>query len=175
MGCVWRQSNSARPDKMFTEVEKFLNEILSRIQKAGVDVTVLELDHIAYKTSSLEEYEKIKPDFLKFGKMIKENMVRERKVGHIKLFKPIIYKQYVIPALEVIAPKTGEIIKPGWEHVEFVLKESYEQFMSKYPSLNWDTSVMTSDVFSMIKLILGEDMQVKFHMTPLLEMVEEDE
>jgi uncharacterized protein len=156
------------------EVNKFLDDFLERLEKVGVNVSGLEMDHIAYKTSSVDEYDVMKPKFLKVGEQVHENMVRERRVGIFKLDQPLRYKNYSIPAVELIAPKPGEIIKSGWEHAEIVLKESYESFMDKYPNLNWDTSVMNSDLFSMIKLKLGEDMQAKFHLMPILEIIKQE-
>lgn len=156
------------------EVHKFLDEFLARVEEVGVNIAGLQMDHIAYKTASIEEYETMKPLFLELGEQVHENMVRERKVGIFKLNSPWRYKGYEISAIELIAPKPGEIIKPGWEHAELVLKESYKEFMEKYPQLNFDTSVMNSDLFSMIKLKLGEDMQAKFHLMPILEIIKKE-
>ena len=152
----------------------FLDRLFGNLRKIGVDVSSLEMDHIAYKTSSEKEYFKLKPDFLKIGSLVKESIVRERKVGIFKLNIPWHYKDYSISAAELIAPKKDEIIKSGFEHAEFVLNESYKSFMEKYRHLSWDTSVMNSDLFSMIKLKLTEDMQVKFHQMPILEIVEKE-
>jgi predicted metalloenzyme YecM len=152
----------------------FLDRLFENLEKVGIDVSGLEMDHIAYKTSSEKEYFELKPDFLKIGSLVKESMVRERRVGIFELNKPWYYKNYKVSAVELIAPKVGEIIKSGFEHAEFVLNESYESFMGKVPKINWDTSVMNSDLFSMIKLRLTEDMQVKFHQMPILEMVKKE-
>jgi predicted metalloenzyme YecM len=159
---------------MISNYAAFLDELFARLVKTGVDVKDLELDHIAYKTSSEEEYYNLLPEFKKMGNLIKENIVRERRVGHFKLFQSIIYKQYTIPAFEVIAPKVGEVIKSDWEHAEFLLTESFQNFMDHYPNLNWDTSVMNSAEFPMIKLKLGDDMQVKFPLNRLLDAIEKE-
>jgi predicted metalloenzyme YecM len=156
---------------MKEKISGFLDEFLKRIGEVGIDISGLVIDHVAYRTESMDEYEKLKQEFSKIGKQVHENIVRERRVGVFKLNTPIKYKQYLIPAIEMVAPKAGEIIKPGWEHAEIVLKESYGEFMKKYLNLNWDTSVMNSDLFSMIKLRLGEDMQVKFHLMPILDII----
>jgi hypothetical protein len=156
------------------EMKIFLDEFLKRLGEAGIDISDLEIDHVAYKAETTEEYERLKPEFLNIGKQVHENMVRERKVGIFELNTPIKYKEYLIPAVELIAPRPDEIIKPGWEHAEIVLKNGYEDFMGKYPDLNWDTSVMNSDLFSMIKLKLGDDMQAKFHLMPILQIIQKE-
>ena len=158
----------------FELYKDFLDRFFENFQKTGIDVSDLVMDHVAYKTSSEEEYFGLKPQFLAIGTLAKESMVRDRRVGIFKLNTPWQYKEYTIPAVELIAPKEGEVITSGFEHAEFVLNESYESFMAKYPNLSWDTSVMNSDLFSMIKLKLSQDMQVKFHQMPILEIVEKE-
>ncbi len=152
----------------------FLDRLFEDLEKVGIDVSNLEMDHIAYKTSSEKEYFDLMPDFLKIGSLVKESIVRERRVGIFKLNKPWYYKDYTISAVELIAPKKDEIIKPGFEHAEFVLNESYKSFMKRTPNLDWDITVMNSDLFSMIKLKLMNNMQVKFHQIPILEIVEKE-
>ncbi len=159
---------------MFSNLEIFLDKFMGNLKEAGVDVSGLSMDHVGYKTNSLKEYEQIMPRMKKTGKLVKENTVRDRKVAFFKLDHPIIYKQYTIPAAELIAPKEGETVRFGWEHAELVIPESFESFMAKYPKLTWDTSVMNSDLFSMVKLKLGDNMQAKFHLMPVLEIIEKE-
>lgn len=127
-----------------------------------IDVTGLVLDHIAYKASSDKEYDKLKPEFMEMGELVREVLVGGRRVGVFKLKKPLVYKKYRIPAVELIGPMEGEKVVSGLEHAEFVLKESFESFMKKYPDLNWDTSSINRDKYCMLKLKLREGMQVKF-------------
>lgn len=158
----------------FLTYEKFLNKLLLKIKEIGIDVSSFEMDHIAYKTSSEEEYFKLKPEFLEIGKLAKESVVRGRRVGIFALHEPWTYSQYTVIAIELIAPMRGEVVESGWEHVEFVLNESYESFMKRYPDFDWDTSVMKAASFSMIKLKLDDSMQIKFHQKDILKTVAEE-
>jgi len=155
----------------FEKYKEFLDELFSRIAKLGLDVSDLEMDHIAIKTATLDEFNELKPEIAKFAKLKQENMVRGKPVDIYELNTPWIYKNYSISAIEIIGPNIGEVVITGFEHVEFVLKNGFQDFLNKYPDLDWDTSIMNAPDFAMIKLKLGEDMQVKFHLEPILEMI----
>ena len=150
----------------------FIEKILKEISNLGIDASQLQMDHVGYQTSSDHEYDGLKEEFKKFGEMVSEKIVGGRRVGIYKFFKPLKFKQYVISAIELIAPKKGQVYPSGLEHAEFVLGESFELFMKKYPNLPWDISAINQPDFPMIKLRLAENMQVKFHLTPVLEIVE---
>lgn len=153
---------------MKLDYQIFLDKVFVKLNKLGVDVSGLELDHLGYKVATNEEYDQTKAEFLKLGDCVGEPILNDRRIGHFKLFIPLEYGEYHIPALELIAPMQSEQCATGFEHAEFVLKESYQSFMAKHPKLNWDLSAVNRSEFSMIKLRLDENTQVKFHLKPIL-------
>jgi predicted metalloenzyme YecM len=116
----------------------------------------------------------LKPEVSKFAVLRKENIVRGRPVDVYELTPAWNYKQYKISAIELIGPKEGDVLSTGFEHAEFVLKNGFQDFLDKYPDLDWDTSIMNANEFPMIKLKLEEDMQVKFHLEPILEIIRKE-
>jgi predicted metalloenzyme YecM len=148
-------------------LDKLMNEIVSR----GIDVSNLEMDHLGYRVSSLEEYEKLTPEFMKLGEKVHENDVRGRMVSIYKLNEPWVYMNYRISAVELIGPKEGEELVAGYEYAEFVLKEDFKSFMKKYSEVDWDITTMKVPDFPMIKLKLNDSMRAKFHMENVLAMV----
>lgn len=150
--------------------ENFIQKILDKLNEAGVDVSSLNMDHIGYQASSDSDYDKLKAEFDSIGERISEKIVRGRRVGIYKLNKPLRFRQYVNTAIELIAPKAGQICPSALEHVEFVI-DGFKNFMKKYPDIQWDTSAISQPDFPMIKLKLDNNLQVKFHLTPVLEIV----
>ena len=148
---------------------KFLDKIFRHLERLGINVSRFEIDHIAYATSSGSEYDKLKPEFVKHGKLIRENIIGKRRVGVCKLFKKLRYKNYSISALEFMEPKKGEIKKSGLEHAEFIIDSGLEDFMKKYSTLPWDSSHIRRDRFPRLKLILEKGLEVKFHLASILE------
>jgi predicted metalloenzyme YecM len=150
--------------------ENFIQKILDKLNELGIDVTNLNMDHIGYQASSNEDYDKLKVEFDAIGKRISEAVVGGRRVGIYKLNKPLRFQQYINTAIELIAPKDGQVCPSALEHVEFVI-DGFENFMKKYSDIQWDTSAINQPDFPMIKLKLDKDIQVKFHLTPVLEIV----
>lgn len=150
--------------------ENFIQKILDKLNEMGVDVSSLNMDHIGYQASSDNDYDKLKAEFDAIGERISEKIVGGRRVGIYKLNKPLRFRQYINTAVELVAPKAGQICPSALEHVEFVI-DGFENFMKKYPNVQWDTSAISQPDFPMIKLQLGKDLQVKFHLTPVLEIV----
>lgn len=153
-------------------VVPFIKNILLKLQAQKIDVSSLNMDHIGYQAESNEDYDKLENDFDKIGQRVSENIVGDRRVGIYKLNKPLVYKQYTIAAIELIAPKKGQICPSALEHVEFVINETFESFIKKYSNIPWDVSAVNQPVFPMIKLKLDKYVQVKFHLTPVLDIIE---
>jgi len=149
----------------------FLEELLENINKLGVDVSDLDMDHIAYQASSNEDYDRLTKDFEKIGKKVSEEIVNGRRVGIYQLNEPVHFKQYSPYAIELIAPKTEQNCKSALEHVEFVLKDSFDSFLKRYPNLPWDTIAINQPMFPMIRLKLTDTTQVKFHLKTVLDIV----
>ena len=72
------------------------------------------------------------------------------------------YKGQTFEAIELIEPKEGQNPKSGLEHAEFLLPVSLEEYIQKYPDINWNTDAINREEFPMLILRLSEDMQVKF-------------
>ena len=152
-------------------VDQFIDKILKRLEVLGIDVSHLEMDHIGYQASSNEDYDRLKPEFEQLGTQISEEVVGGRRVGIYKLNTPIQFQHYIISAIELVAPKEGQICISALEHVEFVIKEDFQSFVKKYPQLSWDLSKINQPMFPMVVLKLDNTTQVKFHLKPVLEIV----
>jgi len=155
--------------------QNFLEQIIKAITGYGINVSNLEMDHIGYQASSNEDYNNLVPQFTEIGEMVSEEIVRGRRVGIFKLNPQLKFEGYAISAIELIAPKDGQNCPSALEHVEFVIDEEFETFMQKYPVVDWDTSSINQKRFPMIKLKLAEHIQVKFHKTNVLEIIEKKE
>jgi predicted metalloenzyme YecM len=152
--------------------EIFLKTFLEKVNKSGINVTDLQLDHIAYYTSSKEEYDKLKPEFSKIGDFDHEAIISNRRVGVVKLYDPIKYLKHSIEAFELIEPKYDEIKSSGWEHAEFVINEDFESFMKRYQNIKWETSSINRPIYSHITAILDDKTKVKFHHKSILECID---
>jgi len=151
--------------------QTFLDKLFEKLIELKLDFSNLKLDHIGYQASSTEDYNNLKSEFLKLGKLVDENIVGNRRVTILKLKTPLPYKKYLIKVIELVEPKKDQTCPSGFEHIELILKEDFKSFMQKYPNLKWDTRAIDRDIFPMLILKLGNNMQIKFPKNPVLEAV----
>ncbi len=151
----------------------FLDKILAEINSVGINLKDLQIDHVGYAVNSSEVYVQVRDDLLQNGELLKEAIIKNRRIGIIKINTPINYKSYTFNVIEVLEPAENEPVKTGWEHVEFLVND-YAALLSQYPSLNWSTKYMNQTHFSRIKLILPSGLEVKFLNTPVLETVRQE-
>lgn len=149
------------------QIKSFLDDLFKEINNIGIDVSNLMVDHVAYSTASAEEYERLLPEYLKIGDLIKEAIISNRRVAIIKLKSAIKYKGSSINAIEVIEPIKDVPSLSGWEHAEFLVTD-YDEILKKYPNMTWNTAHKDRKNFSRIKLALPNGMEVKFLNTPVL-------
>lgn len=151
--------------------QQFLDSLIQKVEALGIDISSYELDHFGYQASSDEDYDNLKPEFQKTAELISEEIVGGRRVGVFKFFEPLPYRNFSISAIELIAPKTGQVCPSALEHAEFIINEDFESLAQKYPNLDWDKSKVNQPMFPMLNLKLGDNIQVKFHYTHVLEIV----
>jgi len=89
--------------------ESFIKGLLEKIKQLGIDVSDLDMDHIGYQASSNEDYDRLRTEFDKLGEKISEEIVGGRRVGIYKLNTPLRYQQYTNTAIELVAPKEGQV------------------------------------------------------------------
>ncbi len=153
------------------DYSKFLDIITNKVNEFGIDVSKYNLDHFGYQTSSDQDYDRLLPEFNKVAKLLSEEIVGGRRVGIFKFYSPLIYKNKPIEAVELVAPKQGQVYPSALEHAEFVVDTDLETFANKYPDLPWDKSKIDQPMFPMVNLKLGEFVQAKFHLKPVLEII----
>lgn len=148
-------------EEILGDPTSFLEKIFINLKNDGIDIFDYELDHICYRVETLERYDFVKKFLLKQGELLLENEIGGRLIAKIKLKKPIIFKNRKIDLVELPQPK-GSDFKEGFEHVEFVISESFEDFMKKYSNLKFKTEGMLKKINSDIVRNYN-NCNVKFH------------
>lgn len=148
----------------------FLDCVFTRLAALGIDVRDCRLDHLCYRVASQQEYALLKTKFAQIATLLHEARIGGRPIATFKLAKPIEYKNRQIFCVELPAPKTGKTTQTGWEHVEFVIHESFEDFMRRYPQAVFDVSGIAKPHNPEIELVF-EDCAVKFHHVALEDLV----
>lgn len=155
---------------MIENAQYFLDKVFKEIQSAQIDLKNWEIDHICYRTTSEENYLESKKYFAQLGELLIESEVGGRQIATYKLKKPIKYKNFSIPLVEVPAPKKGKLTPEGFEHIEVVIDCSFDEILAKYSHCNFDKKGMQKDLNPELEIEF-KDCAIKFHHQSLEEVI----
>jgi len=157
-------------ESVIGDYETFLDGVFSHFKKAGFAMSEFkELDHIAYRTETIERYEERKNELLEFSQAHSEKMRGERLILVCRLKNPLIYGEFSIPGFELLAPKIDNKFKEGLEHAEFVTKIPLSEFREKHSGIDFDLRAYGRE--DNPELVINFDRcAAKFHAQSLLEV-----
>ena len=69
----------------------------------------------------------------------------------------------MISIIEVPEPKNGSYYENGFEHAEFVIEDSFEQFAQKNSQINFDWSNANKKINPELRVKLNDNISLKFH------------
>lgn len=151
--------------------EAFLEKLFSMLEDIELDIVEkLELDHICYRVSTMEEYKTKKEELNSFGTLLVESTVNGRLISTFKLNEPIIFKNRKIFLIELPQPKNTFSYKTGLEHAEFVTREPLQKIVNRYPQFAFETFGINKKINADITLKLG-DFCIRFHNQSLEDVI----
>jgi uncharacterized protein len=152
------------------DYESFLDKVFKNITEAGFSLDEFkELDHIAYRVESNEKYEEMKNKLIDFCSDFSEVQFGGRSILVCKLKEPLVYNEYEIKCVELLAPKAGNQYENSLEHAEFVTKTTLEKFLEMHKDVKFKMDAYEREINPEIKLIFS-DCSIKFHTQSLLEI-----
>ncbi len=154
--------------------EEFLETIYAELISVGLSTDSLMCDHLCFRVSTHNEYNYYKNELKTHASLLTEANVNGRPISTFVMNKPFITKHHVIPMLELPAPKNGANYSTGFEHVEFVINESFDHFKAQFPYLNF-TLGGNKNLNQELCLKLENGLQVKFHHLSLDRVIEIEE
>ena len=151
------------------DVAAYLDPYFLEIEKIGFDLKNYPLDHLGISATSSEQYESRKIELLELGELVREHIVSDRRISVFKLKNQLKYKQYVTAAIELVEPIKDEANPiDGFEHVEFTIDVPFEEIVSVYPQIAWNTKSMNRPDFPRLKLVFPDGKELKLNRTPIL-------
>lgn len=152
------------------DYEIFLNNVFQNLEKAGFSLDEFkELDHIAYRTETIERYEEIKNKLVGFSESFSDKIFKGRNILICRLKTPLAYAGFLISGLEVLAPKENNRFKEGLEHAEFVIKITLPELREKHDSIDFNLDAYDREENRELIINFG-NCAAKFHEQSLLEV-----
>ena len=149
----------------------FLDKLFVNILNSGIKIDELILDHIAYRPLTAADYEQKKLELNIIGTMISEVDDSGRKISIFRLNNPFKYKQFEIQFFELLGPKTNNKYPEGYQHIEFVINCSLEEFIGKYQKLNFNTDHIGGEINPSFELPFDDNTGVEFHLKDIGEVI----
>jgi len=162
-------------------VASFLDLVEAEASKINLSLNAKEkkswqqpwlIDHVCYRVESDARYGEMKQVFGQLGTMLVESMVSGRLIATYKLHSPIRWKNFVIPLVELPAPKKGKQVREGWEHLEIVVQGSFAEIKSNLPGARFDEKGLSKKINPELELELDSGVAIKFHHQSLEQVIE---
>ncbi len=161
-------------DRFKTLGESFLRELTSELVDSGIPAYSLQCDHLCFRVANAEEYIFYKNALTDHGKLLTEALVNGRAISTFRLNSSFQTAHHSVSLVELPAPKLGTLYEIGFEHAEFVVRECFKTFMSKFPQLHFSESG-NQTLNPELCLKLSKEKQAKFHYASLDRVIEIEE
>ena len=120
------------------QADTFLNYIFKCIDKEAFLADV-KLDHICFRTSTLDEYETYKTLFSSNSTLIACNQINGREISVFKTNTNFNHERFSTKLLELTQPKEERKDSTNFEHIEFVIEKPLKKLVEENPHLNFNT------------------------------------
>lgn len=120
---------TADPIKIFGDYAEFFGRQVQRLLEYGVDVSGMEVSHLAFRTETIVEYLSVRQQLELICSANVENVWNGRPISKLLLRKPLRLSQGAeVSLIELIPPTHQNHYCMGLEHVGFVVGEAFEEF-----------------------------------------------
>lgn len=147
----------------YAEAQQFLHFLEAQMIRTKVKLKDhWSIDHLCYRTETIENYEDMKRFFPEVGELLIESLVNGRLIATYKLFEPVSFLGREITLVELPAPKLNKPVKEGFEHIEVVVDESFQHIRFSYPCHYFNEAGLQKDFNQELEMGF-EDCAIKFH------------
>ena len=158
--------------RLLAQGENFANALSSELEALGLDAGAP--DHLCFRVGTQAGYESYKTMLLTRATLLTEAQVNGRPICTFRLPNEGFQTRVgPVELLELPAPKPGVPYPTGFEHAEYVIGDTFEEFQRTYPHLRFSAKVpqaLNSEL--VLETRAGN---VKFHHLPLGRVIEIEE
>jgi predicted metalloenzyme YecM len=149
--------------ELIGDYEIFIQNISDGLERCGIPRSELTMmDHICYRVETNERYKEMMTELRAYGTMIGENEVSGRLIATFELNTYIHVGGWVVPYIELPAPKEGSFYAEGLEHAELVVAGSLERFLEHHTDLAFGSGGMNK-IINPEAGLKADGISVKFH------------
>lgn len=107
----------------------FVRDLDERLRRLGIDTTGRELSHLAYRTSTFDEYLRVRDAIEDVSSANVENEWNGRPISKLLLREPLeLGNGHTVSLVELIPPPHQRDYPMGLEHAGVVIGETFDAF-----------------------------------------------
>lgn len=145
------------------DYQAFIKNISAGLVEAGIDREELAMmDHICYRVATQARYDELLQELSGEATLLGESLVMGRNIATFEFNDYLQADGWIVPCLELPAPKASSPYPEGLEHVELVFIGSLERFRQRHAELKFDNKGMSKRINPELGL-KSDIMSVKFH------------
>ncbi len=119
------------------EAEVFMKNLGAQIEVHRLKDDTKSCDHICFRVGSLEEYNSYKTFLEDNGTLLIESLINGRNIATFHLKEAFQSPWGELRTIELPSPKPGTHFETGFEHCEFVISKSLNDFIQERPDLKF--------------------------------------
>lgn len=104
----------------FGDLSQFEQKIQKLAEIAQIDLTALEIDHLAVRMNEIETAKQWRTLLLENAQLLKESEVNGRPIALFELTQAVDFAGQNVKVIELPFPKGKTYPEEGWEHIEAV-------------------------------------------------------
>jgi predicted metalloenzyme YecM len=144
-----------------------------RLSDLKIDITGCELSHLAYRTSTHEEYLRTRDRIEQHCTSNIENVWNGRPMSIMQLKEPLaLSPEFEVRVIELIPPLHRSVYKMGMEHIGVVIGESVDEFSLTHRSALTGQQFQSAECEPYYLTFFEDFTMVKFYRMPLLDICE---
>jgi predicted metalloenzyme YecM len=118
------------------DYRSFFDDLLLRLEGAGIDVAGCPISHLAWRTATIAEYEHDREQIRRFCIADVENVWNGRPIGKLLLREPLALDDNTEVSLVELIPSPHQRDYPmGLEHCGIVIGETFEAFTKEHAAV----------------------------------------
>ena len=158
--------------RLLASGETFANTLSNELESLGLRLGIP--DHLCFRVATLAEYQSLKAMLLARATLLTEAEVNGRPICTFRLpNEGFQTRKGPVEILELPAPKPGVAYPTGFEHAEYVISETFEEFQRTYPHLGF--AAKTPQPLNSELVLETRVGNVKFHHSSLERVIEIEE
>ena len=120
-------------NNLIENYKAFFSDLLHRLKKTGINIKGMHLTHLLYRTTTIQEYKKLRDQLRIFCKEFVETQFNGRAVSILILKKPLeLEGGFTVSVIELPAPRPIHMYPSGLESIGILVGKILPKFKKQY-------------------------------------------